>query len=57
MNNTTTVRNKIPIVSLGSVFLVVDVLSVNNRQSINKILLMEYTETYKIIAILFHKIH
>ena len=57
MNNTTTVRNKIPIVPLGSVFLVVDVLSVNNRQSINKILLMEYTETYKIIAILFHKIH
>ena len=43
MNNTTTVRNKILITSLESVFSVVDVLSTNNRQSINKILLVEST--------------
>ena len=51
MNNTTTVRNKILITSLESVFSVVDVLSTNNRQSINKILLVESTKTtYKSIA-------
>ena len=41
MNNMTKVRNKIPIAPLESVFLVVDVLSTNNRQSINKLLLVE----------------
>ena len=41
MNNSTTVTNKIPITPLESVFSVVDVLSTNNRQSINKILLVE----------------
>ena len=52
MNNTTTVRNKIPIVPLRSMFSVADVLPTNNRKSINKLLLMESTnKPYKSIAI------
>ena len=45
MNNTTTARNKIPIVPLGSVFSVVDVLSANNRHSTNKLLVESVNKT------------
>ena len=53
MNNMTTVRNKILIAPLGSVFSVADALPTYNRKSINKLLLMESTnKTYKSIAIM-----
>ena len=50
MNDTTTIRNKIPIVSLGSVFSLVDILSVNNKQS--KLLMESTKKTYDSIAVM-----